>query len=80
MRGAAETYELVYLGVAKRFRGRGLAGRLLRHGMARVHARGGKRLLLAVDDRNEPAVSLYRSLGFRATARKLAMIRSTSNR
>ncbi|MEM6551313.1 MAG: GNAT family N-acetyltransferase [Planctomycetota bacterium] len=73
---AAETYELVYLGVSKRFRGRGLAGRLLRYGMGLVHARGGRRLLLAVDDRNEPAVSLYRSLGFRATARKLAMIRS----
>ncbi|MEM1212186.1 MAG: GNAT family N-acetyltransferase [Planctomycetota bacterium] len=74
-RPPAETYELVYLGVAKPFRGQGLAGRLLRHGMAVVEARGGRRLLLAVDDRNEPAVSLYRALGFRATARKLAMIR-----
>jgi len=66
--------ELVYLGLSPKFRGGGLAGRL----MSRALARGGEEkftsMLLAVDEQNAPAVRLYRGLGFRPTGRKAAMI------
>ena len=69
-------HEVVYLGVAKPVRGRGIAGHLMRYALAETARRGGTRLYLAVDDRNAPAVKLYTRLGFRATARKCAYILS----
>lgn len=74
--------ELVYLGLAPGFRGQGLAKRLLYHGLVVASHRQlntdrrPATMCLAVDDRNTPAVRLYRSLGFRITSRKLAMIES----
>ncbi|MEX0886071.1 MAG: GNAT family N-acetyltransferase [Phycisphaeraceae bacterium] len=72
----ADACELVYLGLAVDYRGRGLAHRLLEHGLRRVGAMGGSRLMLAVDERNEPAMRLYRGLGFVETGRKCAMIQA----
>ncbi len=66
--------ELVYLGLAPAFRGRGLARRLLRHGVSVIAARRVSRILLAVDRDNTPAVSLYRSLRFTVSSRKTALI------
>ncbi len=66
--------ELVYIGLAPRVRGRGLAGRLLRTAIAQAASRKYSGLLLAVDEQNAPAVGLYRGLNFRPTARKVAMI------
>lgn len=71
-----EALELVYLGLAPRARGHGLARRLMLHGLSQVRRRHCRRMLLAVDERNEPAVRLYGELGFHPTTRKLAMIRS----
>ena len=70
--GAA--HEVVYLGVSKPYRGRGIGGQLMAYALSETTRRGGGRLYLAVDDRNEPAVRLYHGLGFRATARKAAFI------
>lgn len=67
--------ELVYLGLALPWRGRGLAGRLLRHGLAQVRQRRRTRMILAVDEANAPAMQLYRREGFHVTSRKRAMIR-----
>lgn len=66
--------ELVYLGVAKPYRGKGIGRLLMRYAVsesARVH---GTRLYLAVDDRNDPAMRLYTGMGFRASTRKVAYI------
>ena len=66
--------ELVYLGVAKPYRGKGMGNVLMRYAVsesARVH---GTRLYLAVDDRNDPAVRLYTGMGFRASTRKIAYV------
>lgn len=74
--------ELVYLGLSPAFRGRGLAKRILHHGLvvaSQRHLRIDRQpiyMCLAVDDRNEPALRLYRGLGFRVTTRKVAMIES----
>ncbi|XAL97991.1 GNAT family N-acetyltransferase [Phycisphaeraceae bacterium D3-23] len=68
------SHEVVYLGVAKPFRGRGVGSQLMAYALSTTTRCGGSRLFLAVDDRNEPAVRLYHGLGFRATARKIAYV------
>jgi mycothiol synthase len=72
---ASNSIELVYLGLDPDVRGRGLAGRLLRHGMNLVAGRPERTINLAVDEQNAPALALYRAAGFRTTLRRLAMIR-----
>lgn len=72
---ANDAYELVYLGVSQPYRGRGIARRLLEHGLWQVRQRGRGKLILAVDENNRPAHRLYRELGFEITARRRAMIR-----
>lgn len=67
-------HEVVYLGVSKPYRGRGIGGQLMAYALSESTRRGGSRVFLAVDDRNDPAVRLYHGLGFRATARKVAFI------
>ncbi len=69
------SHELVYLGVSPQVRGEGVGRALLEHGVRQIVARRGKLLTLAVDEANEPALRLYRKLGFRATERRLALIR-----
>lgn len=66
--------ELVYLGLSPAWRGRGLGRVLVTHGLGLVRQkRGATSMVLAVDDRNKPAVSLYRSLEFIPTAHKVAL-------
>jgi len=66
--------ELVYLGLAPRYRGKGLGARLMRSAFAQASTRHDSGIHLAVDQGNAPAMKLYQSLGFRATSRKTAMI------
>ncbi|MHC4447447.1 MAG: GNAT family N-acetyltransferase [Planctomycetota bacterium] len=75
---ARDTVELVYLGVSPRVRGRGLGRQLLRHGMFLLAGRRERTVTLAVDNRNHPALALYRSEGFRRVLRRLALIRPVS--
>lgn len=67
-------HELVYLGVAHPYRGKGVGGRLMSYAISEAARQGGTRLYLAVDDRNDPAVRLYNAMGFRATTRKIAYV------
>lgn len=67
-------HELVYLGVSKPYRGKGVGKQLLRYAVSESSRQGGGKLYLAVDDRNDPAVRLYTAMGFRASTRKLAYI------
>jgi ribosomal protein S18 acetylase RimI-like enzyme len=73
---ANNTVELVYIGLAPPARGRGLGRQLLRHGLHRLEDRQERAMTLAVDDRNEPAIALYRGEGFRRIMRRCALIRS----
>lgn len=68
--------EIVYLGLANAARGQGLGQRLVQHAIGAAHAQGLKHIVLAVDELNQPAMSLYRKMDFTPTTRKLAMIRS----
>ncbi len=66
--------ELVYLGLTPPWRGKGLARRLVIHGLNLAHQHHADSMILAVDQVNTPAVRLYQSMRFAPTARKLAMI------
>ncbi len=72
---ARQALELVYLGLTPAYRGRGLARRMLRQGMAAAWRQGTRMMVCAVDQDNGPAVKLYRSMGFVATGRKVAYVR-----
>jgi len=67
-------HELVYLGVAEPYRGKRVGNQLMGYAISESARQGGGKLYLAVDDRNDPAVRLYNSLGFRATTRKIAYV------
>lgn len=62
--------ELTYLGLIPSARGLGLGRHLLRFALRQAAARGCSRLLLSVDERNEPALRLYRGHGFRPFDRR----------
>jgi len=64
--------ELVYLGVARSFRGRGLGRAMVRRAASEARARGRTAMTLAVDSQNVYARRLYEAEGFRVTDRRLA--------
>lgn len=67
--------ELVYLGVSPALRGTGLGSALLEWGVALVRGRPEPFMTCAVDRRNEPALRLYRRLGFAEFAVRQALVR-----
>jgi mycothiol synthase len=73
---SADTVELVYLGLAPSARGRSLGAKLLRTGLSRLAKRREQSVTLAVDQQNQPAVSLYEREGFGVVLERVAMIRS----
>jgi mycothiol synthase len=75
----ADSLELVYLGLSPEARGRGLGDLLMRRAMAQVVRQGRRRLSLAVDCRNAPALKLYYRFGLARLTSKLAMIRNLSD-
>ncbi|NUQ46084.1 MAG: GNAT family N-acetyltransferase [Phycisphaerae bacterium] len=71
--------ELVYMGVAPLFRGRGLGARVLARGLALAHREGFSVVDVAVDESNRPAIDLYCRLGFRAGVLREAWARILSD-
>jgi ribosomal protein S18 acetylase RimI-like enzyme len=70
-----DAVELVYLGVVPETRGRGLGTVLMHHAMELTLGRHRRRLSLAVDSRNAPALKLYYRFGMQQVATRWAMIR-----
>lgn len=66
--------ELVYIGITPRGRRRGLGRALLEHSIAALHERRIERLVCAVDQRNLPAMRLYKSLGFQVFSARSAWV------
>lgn len=69
-----QAMELVYLGLAPKWRGKGLGRRLMHHALGLTRQQRIRQMILAVDESNAQAVSLYKSLQFTSTARKIALI------
>lgn len=61
------TVELSYLGLVPASRGQGYGSALLGFAIRAAAGRGAGRLVVSVDERNEPAVRLYRRAGFVVT-------------
>lgn len=59
-----EQLELVYLGVLPSARGRGYGAAAVDHAKRLAAERGRRRVTLAVDIRNQPALNIYRAAGF----------------
>ena len=63
-RGSSKSWTIGTVGVLPEFRRRGLARQLLTRVVDDIRQRGGTHIVLDVIDKNVPAYSLYRSLGF----------------
>lgn len=59
-----ENCELVYMGIVPEARGKGLGEQIVRFAVEQTRLKGSQRLVLAVDERNKPALEVYRRLGF----------------
>jgi ribosomal protein S18 acetylase RimI-like enzyme len=60
----SETWEVAYVGVVPEARGRGVGRQLVLKALREARAAGMCQLSLSVDARNQPAIQLYRGLGF----------------
>ena len=69
-------YEVVYVGLKPEVRGRGWGLELTRHAQWIARQADCKRLVLAVDAANEPAIRIYAAAGFRAWDRQAVWIKS----
>jgi ribosomal protein S18 acetylase RimI-like enzyme len=67
--------EVLYLGLIPAARGRGWGRLLARHAQAIASKAGRRRLILAVDAANRPAVQTYMAVGFRALQRRRLYVR-----
>lgn len=71
---ALDSAEVVYLGVVKGMRGRGVGRAMLCRAISAARSRGMAAVTLAMDSQNARAVKLYESAGFLATSSRLAMV------
>lgn len=71
--------ELTYVGIAPRFRRRGLGAELVRFALQTARNTGHHSLHLSVDERNLPARRLYETLGFQASGERCVFLANWSS-
>ncbi|CAD7052082.1 N-acetyltransferase [Pseudorhizobium endolithicum] len=69
--------EILTIAVAERFGRAGLGWRLMQAALREAEQRGAEEMFLEVEAANEPAVRLYRKLGFRTVAERPAYYESS---
>ena len=74
---AADYLEIAYFGLAKFARNKGFGAHLLDHALHLAAKHKERSVVLAVDERNSPALRLYVSRGFRANTRRVALALSS---
>jgi ribosomal protein S18 acetylase RimI-like enzyme len=70
-----DALELVYLGLLKTQRGRGFGDVMMQHALATAARIGCRRLSLAVDSQNTPALRLYHRHGLSRLCTRVALLR-----
>ena len=70
-----DSLELVYLGLAPAYRGKQLGDAMMRHAIHTASAIGARRLSLAVDSNNAPALRLYQRHGMTRLCSRVALLR-----
>jgi mycothiol synthase len=73
-------WEVVYFGIAPRFRGMGFGKRVLEAGIDLAQQNGIREIVLAVDVRNSPAMRLYERLNFTQFDRRIVHARLRARR
>ena len=73
-------WEVVYFGIAPRFRGMGFGKRVLEAGIDLAGKNGIREIVLAVDVRNSPAMRLYEELNFAQFDRRIVHARLRKKR
>jgi len=73
---AAGEGEILTLAVARGHRRQGIGWRLMTAVLGELHGQRAEALFLEVDERNFPAIALYRRLGFREVGRRPGYYRS----
>jgi ribosomal protein S18 acetylase RimI-like enzyme len=76
----ARHWELMYMGLAPEFRGRGWGGQITRHAQWLAGRAGVERIVVAVDAANLPAVAMYRKAGFEIWDRRTVYARFPAKR
>jgi ribosomal protein S18 acetylase RimI-like enzyme len=71
-----EQWELVYVGLVPEMRGRGWGVEVTRQAQWLAKLAGRKRLVLAVDAQNAPAIAAYSQCGFTAWDRRSVFVRN----
>lgn len=74
----ADQWELVYMGLTPRWRGRGWGLEIVRHAQWLMRQAGMERLVLAVDADNRPAIAAYAAAGFVAWDKRSVFARFIS--
>jgi mycothiol synthase len=69
-------WDLSYLGVVPKRRGRGLGRALTLHALHAARGMGASEVMVAVDARNAPALALYEAAGFERTGTKAVYLRT----
>lgn len=72
---AAKHFELVYMALIPEVRGRGWGLRIARHAQQVAIRAGARRVVLAVDAANRPALAMYRDAGFAAWDQRAVFVR-----
>lgn len=75
-----QTLEIVYVGVAPEFRRKGFGCALLRRAIAHARCEHAARILVAVDERNEPAIRSYSRFNFEDLAQRDVFLRAHPSR
>jgi ribosomal-protein-alanine N-acetyltransferase len=78
LRQVADEAEVLTLAVDPRHRGRGIGKRLMQDGMFRLYGERCKSLFLEVDAANQPALLLYKALGFRQVGERKGYYRDSA--
>ena len=72
---AAHQTELIYFGICSEERGRGFGKDVVESAIKIAEAHGSDRLILAVDQNNQPANDIYQQFGFRKWESRIAMLK-----
>lgn len=71
----ARHWELMYMGLMPRWRGRGWGRQIVQYAQSLARGANVERILVAVDAANQPAVDVYRSTGFEIWDRRAVFLR-----
>ncbi len=75
---SARHWELVYMGLVPKARGRGWGRQITQHAQSLARLANVERIVLAVDAANSPALEMYRAMGFEKWDRRHVFVRFAS--